>query len=251
MKNAQPLFRTTVWPADPIDVPPVRRMEIQLVKPGTFEYVQAHAAKPIPDELALRVVPRLDVDDEQALLAFMAEHGPLTIFDPLRDGRVSVAEVQERVRRLRAIVAHWHAYDDADDDGVLAAWSENGFETPKSIDMAWDWWVDFFNEGLAQLQVHIEVVSGDPPVRHGWEWPQITSYTAMLVQIRNDIATKTAWRRCANEMCGDLFARQQGRAEAGQNRSSGVRYCTKACAKAQVQRERRRRLSKQGKGNDA
>jgi hypothetical protein len=69
----------------------------------------------------------------------------------------------------------------------------------------------------------------------------VTAYSAMMLEIVNDIATGTAWRRCANETYPNLFARQQGRAEYDQNRTKGVRYCSNLCAKAQVERERRRR----------
>ena len=152
-------------------------------------------------------------------------------WSPLRT--VAVDIVRYHVRALRAIVAHWEAFQDGDDKGVLRAWSDNGFDKTRSLDKAWDWWTDYVNRALSPFTVRVDVQRSR---RHGLYGYTITAYSAMVLEIANDVAAGTAWRRCANEPCGQLFARQQGRAEAGQYRSSGVRFCSKSCAKAQAQR---------------
>jgi hypothetical protein len=48
-------------------------------------------------------------------------------------------------------------------------------------------------------------------------------------------------RLCANETCNRWFVFQDGRAEKAQHRKTGVLYCTDKCARAQAQREYRRR----------
>jgi hypothetical protein len=58
---------------------------------------------------------------------------------------------------------------------------------------------------------------------------------------RNDLAADVPYLRCANETCRRWFVRQRGRTTYGGNRMRGVMYCSNTCARAQYQREKRRR----------
>ena len=68
-----------------------------------------------------------------------------------------------------------------------------------------------------------------------------TLYELCCLQLYNHMVEGATYRTCANESCGGLFVRQSGRAEHGQHRTKGVKYCTSECARAQAQREYRRR----------
>ncbi|WP_245251999.1 hypothetical protein [Streptomyces sp. KCTC 0041BP] len=70
---------------------------------------------------------------------------------------------------------------------------------------------------------------------------QPSIYSAAFLQLYNHLAEDATIRTCANETCGRSFVRQRGRAEYGQHRTSGIKYCTRECARAQAQREHRRR----------
>ncbi|MFI0453695.1 hypothetical protein [Actinomadura sp. 6N118] len=68
-----------------------------------------------------------------------------------------------------------------------------------------------------------------------------TVYSVSFLQMYNHLAEGAHIRRCSNETCRQHFVRQRGRAEYGQYRTSGVKYCSRECARAQAQRELRRR----------
>jgi hypothetical protein len=48
---------------------------------------------------------------------------------------------------------------------------------------------------------------------------------------------------CANTKCGKTFTRQWGRAEKGQFRKEGLKYCSRLCARSQAARNLRKRRS--------
>ncbi|MGW1272792.1 hypothetical protein [Streptomyces sp. NPDC002491] len=62
-----------------------------------------------------------------------------------------------------------------------------------------------------------------------------------FLQPYDHLAEDAAVRECADETSRRAFVRQRGRAEHGQNRTTGVAYRTRECARAQAQREHRRR----------
>jgi hypothetical protein len=66
-------------------------------------------------------------------------------------------------------------------------------------------------------------------------------YTRCCAELYNHIVEGADYRVCANETCGRLFVRQRGRAKHGFHRLEGVRFHDAACARAQTQREYRRR----------
>ncbi len=73
---------------------------------------------------------------------------------------------------------------------------------------------------------------------------EFTIYRICLLQLYNHLVEGAIHRECANESCNRLFVRQEGRAAHGQHRTKGVKYHSAECARAQAQREYRRRQAK-------
>ncbi|MFI6448533.1 hypothetical protein [Kitasatospora sp. NPDC050543] len=68
-----------------------------------------------------------------------------------------------------------------------------------------------------------------------------TVHSVAFLQLYNHLAEGAAVRTCANHNCGRDFVRQRGRANYGQHRTTGIKYCSRECARAQAQRDLRRR----------
>ena len=68
-----------------------------------------------------------------------------------------------------------------------------------------------------------------------------TLLDALVVQLFNDIAAGITYKTCANETCRGLFVNQIDRTQDRHSRTKGTLYCSPRCARAQAQREYRRR----------
>jgi hypothetical protein len=143
---------------------------------------------------------------------------------------VHAAEVAWRVRAVQRATNHLLAY--LDGEPVVPAWRNCEDEGE-----AWANFIQFTGAALRDFHVRVELETIGRP-----QPPDETSlYSAAMLQLVNDLAAKETVHRCANETCGRPFVRQLGRSAYGGHRRSGTRYCSSTCARAQYQREKRRR----------
>lgn len=84
---------------------------------------------------------------------------------------------------------------------------------------------------------------GAHPTHREFELPL---YCVLCLELFNHIVEEAHYSRCSNETCDRLFVRQRGRSVHGQHRTRGVKYCSTECARAQAQRQYRRRKRAKG-----
>jgi hypothetical protein len=147
---------------------------------------------------------------------------------------VHVTEVAPRVRYVQRCTEHLLLYRAG--EPVRQAWPYCDND-----ELAWHYFTETTGVALRDFHVRVSVATGNSPPELNLGGIQATLYTVAMLQLVNDLAQDVPYLRCANEACGRLFARQRGRTEHGGNRMRGVMYCSNTCARAQYQREKRRR----------
>jgi hypothetical protein len=153
------------------------------------------------------------------------------------ESRVGLAALRD----LSRLVQYWLR----DRLGSLPkTWELGLFEVdpPKDSREAFDFMVGAINGALSGISARLVT---QPDHRVG-----ATVYVASVAQMFNHIAQNADYKICANETCSRPFVHQvDGTSEYGQYRSEGVIYCSNRCARAQVQREYRRRKEKKKRVN--
>jgi hypothetical protein len=143
---------------------------------------------------------------------------------------VHAAEVAWRVRAVQRVTNHLLAY--LDGEPVAPAWRD----CEDDLD-AWRNFIQVTGAALSDFQVRVEL----EPIGQRQPPDETSLYSAVMLQLVNDLAANETVRTCANETCGRPFVRQLGRSAYGGHRRIGTRYCSNSCARAQYQREKRRR----------
>ena len=98
------------------------------------------------------------------------------------------------------------------------------------------------NAALRAFHPRATITKRDRGPEHGWiSGLTVSLYCCCCLELFNHIAEEASYRRCQNDRCNRLFVRQKGRAEAGQHRREGLKYCSNYCARAVAQRSYRAR----------
>ncbi len=255
-------FPVTLWPATPLSPVVVERWAL-VHDGGQIDWRARLEPRELPPEWPLRQLADVDLDDDAALAHLLETYGAITwpYCNPM-------AVPPERLHLL----GHLPSPDEHDDwwvgrsDGTLedarwwlrtvrvlarvwagadppTAWAAEGFVVPPDARTCWTLFALALNEGLRPFRAHVEYHAD---YEDGFEFifglPQVGLYSAACRQVFNLLVQGESARRCENETCGHTFVHQLGGAQHGQYRRKGpLRYCTPECARAQTQREYRRR----------
>ncbi len=264
--HEQSRFPVTLWPASVLAPVPVARWSpLVLDHDGKRELEWRGPLEPkeLPAEWVLRQLADTDLDDDDAVLELLGEYGVITwpYFDPTsipparypllahlpgeddhgdwwehRDG-ATVEDARWWLKTARALAGLWR--EAALDGDPANAWLTEGFH-PGLGDkgVCWAQFTLALNLGLKPYRAHAELTT-EPGVTYGQ--PRAGLYSAACLQVFNLIVEEATARRCENATCGRVFVHQLGGSIYGQHRTKGLRFCSPTCARAETQRQYRRR----------
>lgn len=275
-----PRFRPTLWPGTPVPTPELTplvgaRVEGEWIVWDPQDPVRP-ASGPLPDDFYLRELMDLDAEDMETVASWMRTWGHfgagffeagswdeedmlllrevLAIEHPERDGGTVHRDVARlHIRQAQKAIRTWLACRRRDGLDELVADQSTGTHLAavraENPHLGGDWPRDrtrlrdvLISHRLRHLEGTLNTALGVFSVGIGTlseRHPSI--YSAAFLQLYNHLAEDATIRTCSNETCGRSFVRQRGRAEYGQHRTSGIKYCTRECARAQAQRAHRRR----------
>ncbi len=264
-----PRFRPTVWPGGEVPLPAISVQDVRDLGDGWLHFHGPARDVEVPTDFYLREMAATQPSDDDDVVAFVRQWGRCCDFDyrdrptglAWREGFVEprlherfgssvddLSRHRSRMARTAGITDAWRTVvhveevkDRLDASSWLAArmmeWQE-GVERDEDV---WELFGEQLNAALSAFQVRVTTPSGT-----SMALPQVTAFSVAALQLLNDLALQTPLRHCGNVRCpyGGVFTRQRGRAQYGQHRTSGTKYCSSTCARAQGERERRRRQTK-------
>jgi hypothetical protein len=231
---------------------------------GALNWRRGLEPQPLPEEWVLRQLRDADLDHDEDVLVLLGFGvisrpylDPAQVPPPAREGLAAmpsdtllldawwrtrsdgtIEDARWWLKTARALAGAWSKATLGEDP--TTAWREEGFAALNDEAACWAQCTLALNEGLRPFRAHVEYAQPRlPGFVHGL--PRVGLYSAACRQIFNFAVEQQTARRCENATCGRVFVHQLGGAKFRQHRSTGLRYCTPECARAEASRQYRRR----------
>ncbi|WP_369198748.1 hypothetical protein [Streptomyces djakartensis] len=277
-----PRFRPTLWPGTPVPPPELEPVEDAQVDGGFIIWSAGEPGRtrmtvPLPEDFYLRELLEIEPGDMASVAALMRSYGHFCGTSEDLDLYNWTFEAEQEVTRLEGQehpqARGWSMHQDLvaihlrEAQEAVRTWiacqREGGLDELIEPDITEEYLAQVRQENvdvrtldqLRELEVWLRLEQLKSSLHAALSSFSIgvgsltdrrpTIYSVAFLQMYNHIAENATIRECANETCRRAFVRQRGRAEYGQNRTSGIKYCTRECARAQAQRELRRRRKQQ------
>ncbi len=242
--NVPPVFlpptpTVAAWPPAPLVLPRFARRRYSLVGEHPQESL---VGEPLTDaattsgETCLRLA-EVSLDEPTEILRFVNDVGTAGFGgDPDEE---TVAEFVLGATIVRDAVAAWRLLTD-EPDGEAADWRLNRLTdvpTEERRAASAEYLGDVIASGLSSITPVLTLTLGSEPRDAVLD---LNLHALCCLELFNHVAAGNDFPRCANESCGRLFVRDE------RARRRGMRYCSRSCARAQAQREFRRRKAAAG-----
>jgi hypothetical protein len=222
------------WPSAPLPLPPFVRRRYSLVGERPNEVLvgeRLEAPARSSGDTCLRLA-EVRLDDPSEILRFVNDVGTAGFGG--EPGEETVGEFALGATIVRDAVAAWRLLTD-EPDGQQAEWHLtrlSDVSTDERRVASVEYLEDVVASGLASITPVLTLTLGSEPRDAVLE---LNLHALCCLELFNHVVAQNDFPRCANESCGRLFVRDE------RARRRGMRYCSRSCARAQAQREFRRR----------
>jgi hypothetical protein len=220
----------TVWPGVALPYPSYTRRRYALVHSDDSTRLVAQevvGSEPASGETCLRLA-EARLDTPESMLVFANEAGTVGFLDV---EETTLGEFELTAVAMRDAVSAWRTLRGA--DPVELPWHLPRFAGVTAVELrgiAGEYLNDLLETGLAAFTPAARIGSPEEGV-------DLTLHEVCCLELFNHVVSRDEFAVCASETCNRLFVLDE------KARKRGVLYCSRACARAQAQREFRRRRS--------
>jgi hypothetical protein len=223
----------TAWPAEPLSLPRYRRRQYRYAADRTLFVAEVDDGEGVATGETVLRLAEVPLEDSGAVLTFVNAVGTIGMSEDAESQ--TIAEFMLVVEAVRDAVTAWRVLQRDDQLKGEIFWHLprlRGVPAEELPEAAAEFLTVVLDTGLAAVRPRVSLaLNGDrePPLL------DLTLYALCCCELFNHVVSGADFRVCANEACERLFVRDDTA------KRRGVLYCSRQCARAQAQREFRRR----------